>query len=206
MGRHTGPKCKLCRSEGAKLFLKGDRCYGAKCAFARRGYRPGQHGQAQKRMSEFSLRLREKQKAKRIFGLSEVQFRNYFELASKSKTSTGEKLLELVERRLDNVVFRLAMASSREEARQLVRNGHITVNGKKVNIPSFCVKVNDVIGVKELSAGKMKVRLEKLSERQAPSWLSYDSEKMQGQVMSYPRREEMDTLISENLIVEFYSR
>ena len=206
MGRHTGPRCKLCRSEGAKLFLKGERCSGAKCAFAKRAYRPGQHGQAQKRMSEFALRLREKQKAKRIFGLSEKQFRNYFEAASISKSSTGEKLLELVERRLDNAVFRLTLASSREEARQLVRNGHVRVNGKKVNIPSFCVKLNDLIGIKDKSKERITLSSDKLAEKPVPSWLSFDREKLEGSVVSYPKREEMDTLIAENLIVEFYSR
>ena len=206
MGRHTGPKCKSCRSEGAKLFLKGERCYGAKCAFAKRAYRPGQHGQAQKRMSEFALRLREKQKAKSIFGLSEKQFRNYFEAASISKSSTGEKLLELVERRLDNVVFRLSIASSRQEARQLVRNGHVAVNGKKVNIPSFCVKQNDVVGIKDKSKERIKLSSEKLAEKMPPSWLSFDREKLEGRVVAYPKREEMDSLIAENLIVEFYSR
>ncbi|MEK7376116.1 MAG: 30S ribosomal protein S4 [Candidatus Margulisiibacteriota bacterium] len=206
MGRHTGPKCKLCRAEGGKLFLKGERCNGGKCAFAKRAYRPGQHGQAQKRMSEFALRLREKQKAKSIFGLSEKQFRNYFEAASISKSSTGEKLLELVERRLDNVVFRLSMASSRQEARQLVRNGHVKVNGKKVNIPSFCVKLNNSIGIKDKSKERIKLTSEKLAEKPVPSWLSLDRENLEGSVVAYPKREEMDTLIAENLIVEFYSR
>ncbi len=206
MGRHTGPSCKLCRAEGAKLFLKGDKCASAKCPFGKRSYPPGQHGQGKKRVSEFGIRLREKQKARRIYSLSERQFRHYFEIAAQSKGSTGEKLLELLERRLDNVLWRLGVAASRAEARQIVRNGHILVNGKKVNIPSFSVKTDNVITVREKSKGFVKAIIEKLKDRTVPSWLVLDSEKLEGKIVSVPKRSDIDALIEEQLIVEFYSR
>lgn len=206
MGRHTGPSCKLCRREDAKLFLKGEKCYSAKCPFSKRSYAPGQHGKSPKRLSEFGLRLREKQKARRIYGLSEVQFRNYFEKASKMKGATGEKLLELLERRLDNVAYRLGLASSRIEGRQLVRHGHFLIDGKKVNIPSFEVKVNNNISIKPRSIDSVKKIVEKIGEREVPSWLSFDKENLLGEIVSIPKREDIDALIEEHLIVEFYSR
>lgn len=206
MGRHTGPVCKLCRREGAKLFLKGDKCSGTKCPFDKRSYAPGQHGQGNKRPSEFGLRLREKQKARRIYGLSERQFRHYFTIASKSKGSTGEKLMELLERRLDNVVWRMGLAASRNQARQFVRNGHLRINGRKVNIPSYCVKTGDKIGVKEKSLSNLKKIVEGMKERGEPAWLSFNKDTFEGQVVNIPKRSEMDSLVEERLIVEFYSR
>lgn len=206
MGRHTGPACKMCRREGAKLFLKGDKCSSPKCPFDKRSYAPGQHGQAAKRLSEFGLRLREKQKARRIYGLSERQFRHYFALASKSKGSTGEKLMELLERRLDNVVWRMGLAASRNQARQMVRDGHLAVNGRKVNIPSFSVKTGDMINVKEKSRPSMKKIVEGMKEKTGPAWLSFNKDTLEGKVMNIPQRSEMDSLVEERLIVEFYSR
>lgn len=206
MGRHTGPSCKLCRREDAKLFLKGEKCYSAKCPFSKRSYAPGQHGKTPKRLSEFGIRLREKQKAKRIYGLSEVQFRGYFEKASKMKGATGTKLLELLERRIDNVIYRLALASSRMQGRQLVRHGHILINNRKVNIPSFTVKVNDSISVRTDSVDPLKKEMEKISERAVPQWLSFEKESLKANILSIPKREEIDALIEEHLIVEFYSR
>lgn len=207
MGRHTGPSCKLCRREGTKLFLKGEKCATAKCPFAKRGYAPGQHGQAKKRnISEFGLRLREKQKARRIYGISERQFRGYFEHASKSKGSTGEKLLELLERRLDNVVWRAVLAASRAEARQIIRNGHILINGKKTDIPSFMVKEGDKISVKEKSHGFIKKIIEGIKDRSVANWISIDPVSLEGSINSIPKRDDVDALIEERLIVEFYSR
>jgi len=206
MGRHTGPVCKQCRREGAKLFLKGDKCSGPKCPFDKRSYAPGQHGQGAKRLSEFGVRLREKQKARRIYGLSERQFRNYFTLASKSKGSTGEKLMELLERRLDNVVWRMGLSASRGQARQVIRDGHLRVNGKKVNIPSYCVKTGDKINVKERSIAALKKIVEGLKEKNAPAWLTLNKEALEGQMVNIPKRSEMDSLVEERLIVEFYSR
>lgn len=207
MGRHTGPSCKLCRREGAKLFLKGEKCATAKCPFSKRSYAPGQHGQTVKRsISEFGLRLREKQKARRIYGISERQFRRYFENASTAKGSTGEKLLELLERRLDNVIWRSGLASSRYEARQIVRNGHVLINGKKVNIPSFTVKQGDLISVKEKSHEFIKKIIESIKDRTAPGWITMDTEKLEGKVNAIPKRDDIDALIEERLIVEFYSR
>lgn len=206
MGRHTGPVCKQCRAEGAKLFLKGEKCLSAKCPFGKRAYAPGQHGQGQKRVSEFGLRLREKQKARRIYGLGERQFRHYFEIASKSKGSTGGKLMELLERRLDNTVWRMGLAVSRAQARQMVRDGHISVKAKKVNIPSYSVATGEVITVREKSMPNIKKRIEESKERTVPSWLSFDPEKLEGRILSLPKRSDMDSLIEESLIVEFYSR
>lgn len=206
MGRQTGPKCRQCRTEGAKLFLKGSKCLSAKCPFAKRGYAPGMHGQKQRRVSEFRMRLREKQKAKRIFGLSERQFRKYYEMASSVKGSTGDTLMRLLETRLDNVIYKISLAASRSQARQFVNSGHIAVNGKKVDIPSFAVAEGDVITVKEKSQPFVKTVLEKAGERTVPAWLSFDADKMEAKVVAMPKREEMDALIAEHLIVEFYSR
>ena len=208
MARYTGPVCRLCRREGAKLYLKGDRCYTGKCAIDRRAYAPGQHGQGRKKVSEYGLQLREKQKAKRIYGILETQFRNYFEKADRQKGITGENLLRLLERRLDNVVFRLGYGSSRTEARQLVRHGHFIVNGSRVNIPSFLVKVGDVVAVTEKSkeSPKLKELAESAQSKAAPAWLEKDSAALGGKIVSIPSREDIDVPIQEHLIVELYSR
>ncbi len=207
MGRHVGAVCKLCRREGAKLFLKGEKCYTAKCPFDKRPYAPGHKGESAKtRLSEYGLRLREKQKARRIYGIGERQFRKYFEIAKKSKGNTGGKLLELLERRLDNVIWRLGAARSRSEARQMVRNGLVRVNSTKVNIPSFQVKEGDVITFKEKFVNSLKKIVESIKERIVPNWLSFDKDNLQGKVISIPKREDIDALIQEHLIVEFYSR
>ena len=206
MARYTDASCRLCRRESQKLFLKGERCYGPKCAVEKRNYAPGQHGQSRKKVSEYGLQLREKQKAKRFYGLLETQFRNYFENAAKKKGITGENLLVMLETRLDNTVFRMGFASSRKEARQLVRHGHFTVNGVKQNIPSFQVKVGDVIKVKEKSASSPKFREIKDMSISVPPWITVDVEKLEGKVVAMPRREDIDTPIAEHLIVELYSK
>ena len=206
MSRYTDANCKLCRREGQKLFLKGDRCYSSKCAIERRNYAPGQHGQARKKQSEYGLQLREKQKAKRFYGMQETQFRNLFEKAAKKPGMTGENLLVLLETRLDNVVFRLGFASSRKEARQLVTHGHFTVNGKKADIPSMEVKAGDVIKVKEKSQSSPKFKEVKEMSITVPSWMSVDVEKLEGKVITLPKREDIDTPIAEHLIVELYSK
>ena len=206
MSRYTEANCKLCRREGQKLFLKGERCYSSKCAIERRNYAPGQHGQARKKQSEYGLQLREKQKAKRFYGMQETQFRNLFEKAAKKPGMTGENLLVLLETRLDNVVFRLGFASSRKEARQLVTHGHFTVNGKKADIPSMEVKAGDVIKLKEKSQSSPKFKEVKEMSITVPSWMSVDVEKLEGKVITLPRREDIDTPIAEHLIVELYSK
>lgn len=208
MARYKQAVCRLCRREGTKLYLKGDRCYSDKCAIDRRGYAPGQHGQNRKKMSEYGLQLREKQKARRIYGVLEKQFRNYFAKAERQKGVTGENLLRLLERRLDNVVYRMGFASSRPEARQLVRHGHFTVNGKKVNIPSYLVRVGDEIAVKESSRAseKFKELAELAAQKTAPAWLEVDAQAMRGRVVALPSREEIDLPLEEHLIVELYSR
>ncbi|WP_456434255.1 30S ribosomal protein S4 [Thermosulfuriphilus sp.] len=210
MGRYLGPRCRLCRREGMKLYLKGERCYTDKCSFERRSYPPGQHGQAQVRakMSDYGIRLREKQKVKRMYGLSEKQFRRYFDEADRRRGLTGTNLLVLLERRLDNVVYRLGFASSRRQARQLVRHGHILVNGRKVDIPSFLVKIGDVIEVKEKSRQNpfVKEALEGVARRGVPQWLEFEPEAFKGTVKAFPVREDITMPIQEQLIVEFYSR
>ena len=178
MARYTDANCRLCRREGQKLFLKGDRCYSTKCAMERRGYAPGQHGQGRSKASDYALQLREKQKTKRFYGLQETQFRNLFDKADRKSGITGENLLILLETRLDNVVFRLGFASSRKEARQLVNHGHFTVNGKKVNIPSYTVKPGDVIKVKEKSTNSPKFKEVKEMTITVPEWVSVDVEKL----------------------------
>jgi len=192
------------------LYLKGDRCYSDKCAFGRRGYAPGQHGQqqARKKVSEYGIQLREKQKARRIYGLLERQFRNYFEKAERQKGITGENLLVLLERRLDNVVYRLGFASSRTQARQLVRHGHFAVNGHRVDIPSFLVKAGDVVTVAEASkeAPIIKEMAEGLATKTVPAWLELNAAGMSGKVQRYPTREEIDVPVQEHFIVELYSR
>ena len=206
MARYTDANCRLCRREGQKLFLKGDRCYSTKCAMERRGYAPGQHGQGRSKASVYALQLREKQKTKRFYGLQETQFRNLFEKADRKSGITGENLLIMLETRLDNVVFRLGFASSRKEARQLVNHGHFTVNGKKVNIPSYTVKPGDVIKVKEKSTNSPKFKEVKEMTITVPEWVSVDVEKLEGKVLSVPTREQIDTPVAEHLIVELYSK
>jgi len=209
VGRYTDSVCRQCRREGEKLFLKGDRCYSEKCAIERRPYAPGIHGQGRRQKpSEYGLQLREKQKTKRIYGLMERQFRNYFKEADRQKGITGENLLRLLERRLDNVVYRLGFAASRKEARQLVNHGHFTVNGKKINIPSMLVKVGDVIMIKESSkeSPKFKEIKEQAAYKTPPEWLSVDVENLAGTVLAFPTRDQIDTQVSEHLIVELYSR
>ena len=206
MARYTDANCKLCRREGQKLFLKGERCYSSKCAIERRNYAPGQHGQARKKQSEYGLQLREKQKAKRFYGVPETQFRNLFEKAAKKQGKTGENLMIFLETRLDNVVFRLGFAASRKEARQLVTHGHFTVNGKKADIPSMEVKAGDVIKVKERSVSSPKFKEIKEMSITVPSWMTVDVDKLEGKVVAMPRREDIDTPIADHLIVELYSK
>lgn len=208
MARYTEAVCRQCRREGAKLYLKGDKCYSDKCAFTRRGYAPGQHGQGRKKVSEYGTQLREKQKARRIYGLLEGQFRSYFEKAERMKGITGENLLVLLERRLDNVVYRLGMADSRNQARQLVLHGHFTVNGRRVNIPSYLVRAGEVIQIKEASKESplLKGVIENLGTKSAPAWLELSAADVSGKVMRYPTREEIEIPVQEHLIVELYSR
>ena len=208
MARYTGPVCRLCRREGAKLYLKGDRCYSDSCSFTKRSYAPGQHGQARKKVSEYGLQLREKQRARRVYGVLEGQFRTYFDKADGQKGITGENLLVLLERRLDNVVYRLGFAASRTQARQLVRNRHFTVNGKRVDIPSYQIKPGDVIQVKETSKQSPLIKeiAEAVTTKTTPAWLEVQAEEMIGKIVRYPNRDEIDTPIQEHLIVELYSR
>lgn len=208
MARYTGPVCRLCRREGMKLFLKGDRCYTGKCAIDRRAYAPGQHGQSRgKKPTEYGIQLREKQKARRVYGVAEKQFRSYFDEAARQKGMTGENLLRLLERRLDNVAFQLGFATSRPEARQLVNHGHFTVNGRRVDIPSFLVRVGDVVAVKEASktSPRMKDILSSL-DRTPPKWMSLDATAAAGTIIALPAREDIQLPIQEHLIVEKYSR
>ena len=206
MARYTDANCRLCRREGQKLFLKGDRCYSSKCAIDRRAYAPGQHGQGRSKVSDYGLQLREKQKAKRFYGLQETPFRNLFDKAERKAGITGENLLILLETRLDNVVFRLGFASSRKEARQLVNHGHFQVNGRKVDIPSYTVKPGDIIKVKEKSTNSPKFKEVKEMSITVPAWVAVDVEKLEGKVLSVPTREEIDTPVAEHLIVELYSK
>lgn len=206
MARYIGANCRLCRREGQKLFLKGERCYSSKCALEKRNYAPGQHGQSRKKTTEYGIQLREKQKAKRFYGLLETQFRNLFDKAEKKKGITGENLLIMLESRLDNVVFRMGFGSSRKEARQLVNHGHFTLNGKKVDTPSLEVKAGDVIKVKEKSQNSPKFKEVKEMSISVPAWVTVDVEKLEGKVVAIPRREDIDTPVSEHLIVELYSR
>ncbi|MBQ3660840.1 MAG: 30S ribosomal protein S4 [Firmicutes bacterium] len=206
MARYTGPSCRLCRREGQKLFLKGERCYSGKCALEKRSYAPGQHGQGRKKSSDYGLQLREKQKAKRFYGLQETQFRNLFEKAAAKKGITGENLLIMLETRLDNVVFRMGLASSRKEARQLVTHGHFTVNGKKADIPSMQLKAGDVVAVKEKSTSSPKFKEIKEMTISTPAWVTIDTQKLEGKVLAMPTREQIDTPVAEHLIVELYSK
>lgn len=208
MARYTESKCRICRREGTKLFLKGDRCYTDKCAYERRAYPPGEHGRARKKSSDYAIQLREKQKVRRMYGLLEGQFRKYFEIADSKKGATGENLLELLERRLDNVVYRLGFSNSRVQARQLVRHGHITVNGKRVNIPSFIVTVGDLVAVAEKSKKIIlfKEAQEVLARRGSPGWVEVDGNEFRGAVKALPVRDDITFPINEQLIVELYSK
>lgn len=208
MARYKEARCRLCRREGAKLFLKGDRCFTDKCAFERRPFAPGVHGRMRKKLTDYALQLREKQKVKRLYGVLERQFKNYFKLAARQKGATGANLLVLLERRLDNVVYRLGLAESRTQARQLVRHGHFLVNGKRVNIPSFLVRENDVIEVKGKSKEKLifKNALETLARKGIPAWLEVDEGNLKGVVKALPTREDITFPINEQLIVELYSK
>jgi small subunit ribosomal protein S4 len=209
MARYVGPVCKLCRREGMKLYLKGERCYSEKCAFTRRPYPPGQHGQGRIKLSEYAVRLREKQKVRRIYGVLESQFHGYFQEASRRKGRTGEEMLALLERRLDNVVHRLGFAGSRSEARQLVRHGHVKVNGKRLDIPSFVVRVGDKVDLTE-AAKKFKfvaAAVAGADKRPIASWLEVDRAAFTGSVKSAPVREDLnEPEIREQLVVEYYSR
>ena len=208
MARYTKTNCRLCRRENLKLFLKGERCYTEKCAFDRRNYPPGQHGQSRKKFSDYGTQLREKQKVKRIYGILENQFRNIFKEADRQKGITGETLLALLERRLDNVVYRLGFANSRDEARQLVRHNHFLINQSKVNIPSFLVKPGDVVEIREKSKKMVRVleALEGVARRGVPQWLELDKDQMKGSMKGLPSREEITLPIQEKLIVELYSK
>ena len=208
MARYTGPVCRLCRREGTKLFLKGDRCLTGKCALDRRSTAPGQHGAANKKMREYGLQMREKQKTRRYYGVLEKQFVHYFEEADRKEGMTGENLICLLERRLDNVVYRMGFAASHKEARQLVLHGHFTVNGKKVNIPSLIIKAGDVISVKEASRDsvKFKALAEAAANANAPKWLEVKAEAMTATVLTLPAREDVDFDFNEQLIVELYSK
>ena len=209
MARYTEASCRQCRREGMKLYLKGERCYSTnKCAFERRPTPPGQHGKRRTKLSEYGLQLREKQKVKRIYGVLEKQFAHYFDLAEKQKGITGSNLLEILETRLDNVVYRLGLATSRKEARQLVQHAHFLVNGKKVNVPSYLVKEGDTIEVKAKSkkSPKFKEILEAPENRAVAPWLSADLDTLSGKVIGRPTREDIDVEIAEHLIVELYSK
>ena len=208
MARYTGPACKICRREGTKLFLKGDRCTSGKCALDRRSSAPGQHGAANKKQREYGMHLREKQKTRRYYGVLEKQFKNYFEEADRKEGMTGENLLKLIERRLDNVVYRMGMAESRKEARQLVLHEHFELNGKKVNIPSIIVRAGDVVAVREnfRSSAKCKSLVEGLQTKTAPKWLDVDKTALSAKVVALPAREDIDFEINEQMIVEFYSK
>lgn len=204
MARYTGAVCKLCRREGQKLFLKGERCYSDKCAIARRAYAPGQHGQDRKKVSEYGVQLRAKQKTRRYYGVLEGQFHHYFELAEKMNGQAGENLLKLLESRLDNVVYRMGFASSRAEARQMVRHGHFSLNGHKANIPSILLKAGDVVEAK--GTDKVKVMVETNAARPVPKWLDVNKETLVGKVIELPSREDIDLDVEEHLIVELYSK
>lgn len=208
MARYTGPVCRLCRREGKKLFLKGDRCYSDKCAVGRRQSVPGLHGKSRKKVSEYGTQLRAKQTARRYYGVMENQMLKYFDMAERMPGKTGENLLSILERRLDNVVYRLGFAASRKEARQLVRHGHYTLNGKKANIPSILVKVGDVVSVAEGSRNSDKIKLvtEANASRPVPQWLDADKNQLTAKIVRLPAREDVDMDIEEQQIVEFYSK
>ena len=208
MARYTGADCRLCRREGIKLFLKGDRCYSDKCGVERRPFPPGQAGRKRPRDSEYRVQLREKQKAKRAYGVLEKQFRTYYTLASKQQGKSGENLLRLLECRLDNVVYRLGFAASRDEARQTVRHNHMLVNGRRVNIPSYRVRLGDIVAVAEKAKDLSVVKAAIISSArvEVPAWLQVDVEKLQGKVLALPTRDQIDMPVREQLIVELYSK
>jgi small subunit ribosomal protein S4 len=209
MARYIGPVCRLCRREDMKLFLKGERCYTDKCGYERRSYPPGQHGQARRRKrSDYGEQLREKQKVKRIYGIAERQFRGYYYKASRMKGVTGDNLIQLLERRLDNVVYRMGFASDHAEARQLVRHGHFTVNGKKVNIPSYLVRARDVVQVREASQKMARINeaLAAVDRRGVPQWIQMDKDNFRGAIAQLPSREDVTLPIREQLIIELYSK
>ena len=208
MSRYKDEQCRICRREGQKLFLKGSRCYTDKCSVTRRNYAPGEHGQGRKKISEYGTQLREKQKTKAFYGVGEKQFRKYFEMAENKKGITGENLLQILESRLDNVVYRLGFGTSRAQARQLVNHGHFEVNGKKVDIPSYLIKAGDVIAVREIKKDNktIKENLEVNAAKPVPEWLEKDAEKMQGKVVRLASREDVDIPVEEHLIVELYSK
>ncbi len=208
MARYTGAVCKLCRREGKKLFLKGERCYTGKCALDRRNYAPGQHGQSRKKASEYGSQLRAKQTARRYYGINEVQFSKYFEMAEKQTGMTGENLLRICESRLDNIVYLLGWASSRAEARQLVTHGHFTIDGRKVDIPSYLCKAGEVLGIKKasLDSEKFKAVLEANASRPVPQWLEAAAETHTAKIVALPERDQIFVPVEEHLIVEFYSK
>ncbi|HPC76409.1 MAG: 30S ribosomal protein S4 [Thermovirgaceae bacterium] len=209
MSRYTGAVCRLCRAEGTKLFLKGDRCYTEKCAINKRNYKPGQHGQSRRvKVSEYGLRLREKQKLRRFYGVNESQFRRFYAAASRMAGQTGHNFLRLLETRLDNVVYRFGIGVSRPQARQFVRHGHVTVNGRKVDIPSYLVKAGDVIAIGERSRDKalLKENIEVAASRAIPEWLQFDAERQEGRILALPNREQIEVPVKEQLVVEFYAR
>ncbi len=207
MARYTGPVCRLCRREGTKLFLKGDRCYTDQCAIVKRNYAPGQHGQSRKKVTEYGMQLREKQKVRRFYGISESQMAKYFIMADKMKGITGENLLKILELRLDNVVYRMGFASSRAEARQLVTHGHFLVNGAKVDIPSLSLSVGDTVEIKERTRGSEKIKdLAANHNGNTVKWISVDIDQLKGSIIAEPTREDIDIPVEEHLIVELYSK
>ena len=208
MARYTGPVCKLCRREGKKLFLKGDRCYSSRCGVSRRSYAPGQHGQSRKKASEYCMQLRAKQQARRYYGIQEGQFHKYFIEAERRAGVTGENLLRICESRLDNVVYTVGWACSRAEARQLVTHAHFRVNGKKVDIPSYLLKPGDVVSIKDKSLGSEKIKavIESNASRPVPKWLDVNRDKHEAKVLALPEREDILVPVEEHLIVEFYSK
>ncbi|MDD4002824.1 MAG: 30S ribosomal protein S4 [Clostridia bacterium] len=207
MAKYTDSSCRICRREGAKLFLKGDRCYSPKCAISKRQAPPGQHGVSRKKLSEYGLQLREKQKTKKTYGMLEKQFKNYYSVAESMRGQTGENMLQLLELRLDNVVYRLGLAKSRAQARQIVNHAHITVNGNKVNIPSYICKEGEVIAAKENRAGnKYFAEVKEQKKLNLPKWLEFNPEKLEGKIIALPQRDDIDLTISENMIVELYSK
>ena len=208
MARYTGAVCRLCRREGQKLFLKGERCYSEKCSVALRGYAPGQHGQGRKKSSEYGMQLRAKQTARRFYGVQENQFHHYFEIAERKQGITGDNLLRILESRLDNVVYRVGFASSRAEARQLVGHGHFEVNGKRVDIASYLLKAGDVVSICEKSRGseKLKAVLEANSARPVPQWIDINRDQLTAKVIALPTRDQIEAPVEEQLIVEFYSK
>ena len=206
MAKMVGPDCRQCRREGCKLFLKGERCVSKKCAFERRPVIPGQHGASRKRITEYGTQLREKQKVKKAYGILEKQFRRYYEEAERMKGITGDNMLSLIERRLDNVIYRMGIGASRSECRQIVNHGHITVNGKRVNIPSYIVKVGDVVAVKENKKDLEMFKQLKGMKIVMPKWLEFNADTLTGKILAMPQREDIDLNIQEHLIIELYSR